>query len=148
MNIPVRFGGMVNGHGCVIVVLGAVSGQQRYPSHTALQYTLSAAHSSVSNIHTLIYYDVLQFSCVRHIRLNIPLIFSTWQAGARPRGRCDMRSCMITGHISLTTTKHFCCIRRYCTIGRWSLISSLVRPPGTLVPKAFCFSRDVFFNPP
>jgi len=23
---------------------------------------------------------------------------------------------------------------------------TLVRPPGTLVPKAFCFSRDVFFN--
>jgi len=22
----------------------------------------------------------------------------------------------------------------------------LFRPPGTLVPKAFCFSRDVFFN--
>ena len=22
----------------------------------------------------------------------------------------------------------------------------IVRPPGTLVPKAFCFSRDVFFN--
>ena len=21
-----------------------------------------------------------------------------------------------------------------------------IRPPGTLVPKAFCFSRDVFFN--
>jgi len=22
----------------------------------------------------------------------------------------------------------------------------VIRPPGTLVPKAFCFSRDVFFN--
>ena len=26
------------------------------------------------------------------------------------------------------------------------LSDSIFRPPGTLVPKAFCFSRDVFFN--
>jgi len=25
---------------------------------------------------------------------------------------------------------------------------TLIRPPGTLVPKAFCFSRDFFFNSP
>ena len=25
------------------------------------------------------------------------------------------------------------------------VIAELIRPPGTLVPKAFCFSRDVYF---
>jgi len=24
-------------------------------------------------------------------------------------------------------------------------LAQLIRPPGTLVPKAFCFSRDVYF---
>jgi len=50
--------------------------------------------------------------------------------------------------VFMLMSQKFCSWECQMTLWKTTTCTSviIIRPPGTLLPKAFCFSRDVFFN--
>jgi len=59
-------------------------------------------------------------------------------------GVYNAEECMVVLLIQENVVDHRCCFQLLSSSFQ-IYVGFLIRPPGTLVPKAFCFSRDVFF---